>query len=74
MYIHNSYSYEAAVMSLENLILPGVQPILVMCVAREIILIDLILHLKAPPQSQKSPRVNTILVNEMGPEQCLHGM
>lgn len=37
---------------LENLILPGMEPVMVTCVAREISsMADLILHLKIPSQS-----------------------
>ena len=42
--------------------------------AQEISLADLTLSLKASIWSWKSPRVDTILVNNMGPEQCLHDM
>ena len=61
-------------MSLEDLILSGIQPVVAMCAAWEIDSADLTLNLKAPIQSWKSPRVDAILVNNVGPEQCLHDM
>lgn len=61
-------------MSLEELILSGIQPVVATCAAWEIDSAALALNLKAPTQSWKPPRVDAILVNNMGPEQRLHDM
>lgn len=51
--------YETAVMPLEALLPPGIQPVVVMRAAQDVMLADLILDLKAPPTGPPtSPRVD----------------